>query len=61
MYIHCIYIVSALTTLLYLQLEEEERMLLQQIQEVDAECQKLDSELLAESGKQNDLREEESE
>ncbi|XP_067948091.1 beclin-1-like isoform X2 [Watersipora subatra] len=43
------------------QLEEEEQALLAQIDQVDEECRKLDSELLAETGKQNDLKEEESE
>lgn len=35
--------------------------MMQKIQSLDAECKKLDSELLAEAGKQNDLREEEQE
>lgn len=44
-----------------LQLENEEAELLRQIEEIDMECKRLDTELLVEMGKQNDIREEEEE
>lgn len=43
------------------QLKAEEAVLLSKIEELDRECKKIDCELSAEAGKQNDLRNEEQE